>query len=111
MQISEHTVVSMRFKMKNSRGEVLENIMEGPPIHYLHGSGTILPALEAELNGLKAGDGKAIFISKDQGYDGIDDEFNVEVIIDAVRRATEKELMEGLSPQVKDEYCGPNCRC
>ena len=56
MHISEHTVVSIRYKMTNTRGEVLENTMAGPPIQYIQGRGNILPALEAELNGLKTGD-------------------------------------------------------
>ena len=84
MHILEHTVVSIRFKMTNSKGEVLENNMDGPPIHYIQGGGNILPALEAELYGLKKGERKTIFISKEKGYE-TDDEFIAEVIIDEIQ--------------------------
>ena len=112
MHISEHTVVSIRYKMTNTRGEVLENTMEGQPIQYIHGRGNILPALEAELNGLKAGECKTILISKEKGYNEADDEFIVEVIIDEIRQATGQELKEGLL-QFKQPtiHCGSGCVC
>jgi len=112
MHISEHTVVSIRFKMTNSRGEVLENTMEGPPIQYIQGGGNILPALEAELNGLKTGECKTVLISKEKGYNEADDEFIVEVIIDEIRQATGQELKEGLL-QFKQPtiHCGSGCVC
>ena len=110
--VSENTVVAIRFSMTNSRGEILENIMEGPSIHYLHGSGHILPALEAQLIGLIAGDQKKIFISKDHGYEGVDDDFIVEVVIDDVRQATQEELLKGISARDNPgESCGPDCIC
>ena len=112
MQILEYTVVSIRFKMTNSKGEVLENTLEGPPIHYIHGKGNILPALEAELNGLKKGDFKTIHISKEKGYDETDDEFIVEVIIDEIRQATEQELKEGLLQFTQPTIdCNGGCQC
>lgn len=80
MQIANNTLVSIRYSMKNSRGEVLENILEGAPVSYLHGTGHILPSLEANLAGLEAGDKKSIFITKDPGYPDIDDDFYFEVI-------------------------------
>ena len=44
MQILEHSVVSIRLKMTNSKGEVLENNLEGQPIQYVQGGGNILPS-------------------------------------------------------------------
>jgi len=112
MQILEHTVVSIRYKMTNSNGEVLENTMEGAPIHYIHGGVNILPALEAELNGLKKGDCKTILISKEKGYDETDDEFIVEVIIDEIRQATAQELKEGLLQVTRPTIdCHVGCQC
>jgi FKBP-type peptidyl-prolyl cis-trans isomerase SlyD len=112
MHILEHTVVSIRFKMTNSKGEVLENTMEGPPIHYIQGRGTVLPALEAELNGLKKGECKTILISREKGYNETDDEFTVEVIIDDIRQATERELKEGLLQFIQSTAsCNGGCDC
>jgi FKBP-type peptidyl-prolyl cis-trans isomerase SlyD len=112
MEILEHTVVSIRYKMTNSKGEVLENTLEGEPINYIHGKGNILPALEAELNGLKKGDCKTILISKEKGYNETDDEFIVEVIIDEIRQATELELKEGLLQFTEPAIdCKGGCQC
>ena len=113
MHISEHTVVSIRYKMTNTRGEVLENTMAGPPIQYIQGRGNILPALEAELNGLKTGECKTILISKEKGYNEADDEFIVEVIVDDIRKATEQELKEGLlhHKQSTTSCSGGGCGC
>ena len=111
MHISEHTVVSIRYKMTNTRGEVLENTMAGPPIQYIQGRGNILPALEAELNGLKTGECKTILISKEKGYNEADDEFIIEVIIDEIRQATEQELKEGLLQLQPTTNCSGGCVC
>lgn len=110
MIIQDKTVVSLRFRMKNSKGEVLEDILDGPPINYLHGGGGILPLLEAALTGLKAEDQTLIFISRDEGYEGMDDDFSVEVIVDDVRPATQKEIENGVVALASDS-CGPEGCC
>lgn len=112
MKIEEKRAVSIRYKIKNSKGEVLENSIDGPSITYLQGSGKILPSLEAELLGLEAGDEKIILISKDQGYEETQDDFTVEVIIDEVRKATEEELVyRQLYLPASNSYCGADCKC
>ncbi|MBE7171108.1 MAG: FKBP-type peptidyl-prolyl cis-trans isomerase [Williamsia sp.] len=105
MNIEANSTVSIRYLMRNSRGEVLETIMEEPPITYLHGSGTIMPALEAALLGLKAGDTKTILLSSEQGYTGLDDVFTVEVIIDDVCYTAQKKAAQS------NIDCGPDCIC
>lgn len=115
MRITANSVVSIRFKMINSSGEVLEDIMEGPPVQYLHGSGAVLPALEAELEGLCIGENKVILLSTEKGYKEIDDSFQVDVIVDNVRMATDKEISEGVFYPKLDtgggNYCAPDCKC
>ncbi len=112
MNIGTNTIVGIRYKMQNSKGEVLEDILEGSPVEYLHGSGNILPALEAALAGLHAGDQKNILVSRDAGYSEVDDDFLFEVVIDTVRLATEDEIKKG-SPvdEIEVEDCGPGCVC
>jgi FKBP-type peptidyl-prolyl cis-trans isomerase SlyD len=113
MKVSNKSVVSLRYRMINSKGLILENTLEGPSIEYLHGGGKILPALEAELTGLKAGEEKRVLITKDRGYDGLDDEFSIDVIIDHIRDATEEELKQGIMPQhlAPSVHCAPGCLC
>lgn len=111
MKVRDKTVVFIRYRIKNSKGEVLENIIDGSAINYLHGGGYILSSLEAELEGLEAGEGKTIFISKDRGYDLIKKGFYVEVIIDEIHESTTDELKGYSKLQDSDSNCGPDCIC
>ena len=43
MQIEKNNIVSIRYVMKNSKGDVLENTMNLDPVSYLHGSSAIEP--------------------------------------------------------------------
>ena len=112
MIIADNTVASIRYKMLNSKGDVLENNLDDSPVQYLHGAGNIMSALEADLEGLKTGDNKKIVIAKTGNYTDIDDDFTCEVFVDDVRLATQEEIEKG-SPQRPEEIesCGPNCCC
>ncbi|WP_345233369.1 hypothetical protein [Olivibacter ginsenosidimutans] len=96
--------------MQNSKGEVLENMMNGPAISYLHGDGKILPGLERQLTGLAVGEYKYINLCK-ADYPGLDDDLELEVVIDDVRIASEEELSNGISQQVVGEICDEDCIC
>jgi len=87
MEVANKTIVSLRYIMKNKRGEELDNIMDGSPVKYLHSAGKILPQLELCLEGMKAGERKSFSFS-DQS--NASQEFYFDVIIDEVRMATEK---------------------
>ena len=102
MQITEKTIVSLRYIMKTSDGEEIENTIAGPSVKYLHGSGKILPQLEASLAGLKAGDKKSIILE-------FPDRFHFDVEIDDVIMATPEEIKSGTPNTVSN--CGPDCRC
>ena len=111
MKIATNTVVSLRYSMKNDEGELLENIIDKPPIDYLHGSGNILPALEISLEGLECGQQRSISISPET-HPGLNDKFHFDVIIDKVRTATEEELKLGKPLQTASKNdCGPGCCC
>ena len=102
MEITEKTVVSLRYVMKNKEGEEIENTFSGPAVQYIHGSGKILPQLETMLTGLKTGDKKEIMLE-------LPDTFHFNVEIDAIRMATPEELEAGAPATVNN--CGPGCCC
>ena len=102
MRVAKNRVVSLRYSMKNAAGEEIENILAGPAVQYLHGSGNILPQLEAELEGLQSGDKTSLFFSAP-------DFFHFEVVIDDVRLATSSEM--ALGKPVKPGECGPEGCC
>lgn len=71
--------VAMRYILRNSKGEVLED----KHTIYCHGSSTISPLLQAQLEGLNVGDTRQISLKK--GEEGADDDFFFEVVIDSIR--------------------------
>lgn len=109
MKIAANTVVSLRYIMKNESREVIEDIINTAPVKYLHGSGNILPALEACLEGLETGQHKSISISN-QTSSQLNEQFHFDVVIDDVRPATEGELKKG-KPIHSTNECGPECCC
>lgn len=110
MRVQKNCVVHLRYRMQNSKGEVLENIMNGPAIIYLHGEGKILLGLEKELIDLETGEKKCIQVKK-ADYPGLDDDFMLEVIIDNVRTASTDELKHGMAKSAGLEPCGDDCSC
>ena len=58
--------------MKNSSGEVLEDNWNNDPVSYLHGSTAILPMLQVQLEGLKTGDKKLVYLTSAPGLSNED---------------------------------------
>src|SRR5438477_8881544 len=108
MQVADKTIVSLRYLIKNKKGEELDNIMNDSPIEYLHGAGKILPQLELRLEGMKAGEKKSFSFSDENNSN---EEFYFDVIIDEVRMATERELQIGKPIEKNNDECGPGCCC
>jgi len=109
MNIAKDTVVAMRYIMRNSTGIVLEDTMHAAPVNYLHGSGGIQPLLQVQLEGLKAGDQKMVYLLKENGL--ADDDFSFEVIIDSVRVALPEEVLLGYPVKIDMGKCGKDCNC
>jgi FKBP-type peptidyl-prolyl cis-trans isomerase SlyD len=107
--VAKNSVVSMRYIMKNSNGEILENTMHSLPISYLHGTESILSLLQEQLEGLKAGDKKIVYLNSVSGLTAED--FVFEVIIDQVRVALEEEILLGYPVEVNVQACEADCDC
>ncbi len=109
MTVAKNSVVSMRYIMKNSKGIILENTMNSHPISYLHGTENILSLLQEQLEGLKAGDKKTVYLKAVTGLTGED--FIFDVIIDQVRVAMEEEILLGYPVLVNVKVCEADCDC
>lgn len=110
MVIEKNTIVSLRFIMRNEAGEVMEDNTGAPPVHYLHGSGHLMPALESAMVGLRPGDTKQ-FSVRDELLRG---EFSFQVFVDSLRMASPAEIASGQPETTRpgDEVvCGPGCIC
>lgn len=107
--VTKNSVVSIRYIMKNGAGEVLENTLNSEQVSYLHGSAGIQPLLQAQLEGLKAGDKKKVYLSEASGL--TDEDFIFEVIIDEVRTALEEEILLGYPVKLSVAKCEADCDC
>jgi len=107
--IDNNMVVALRYVMRNGNGEVLEDTMQAAPVNYLHGSKGILPLLQEQLQGLKAGDKKQVLLSKQNSE--ADDNFVFDVVIDDVREALPEEIILGYPVQITTEVCNDDCYC
>jgi len=104
MQVQKNTVVTIRYMMKDHRGDVMEDTMNNDPVQYLHGSGNILPSLESMLEGLTTGTQKSFTVHEKQWKNPM----HFDVMIAEVRAATTEEIEKG--QPIKNE-CGPGCCC
>ena len=109
MYIAKNNVVSIRYIMKDSKEGVLENTMNDPPVSYLHGSTGIQPLLQAQLEGLKAGDKKTVYLTTESGL--TNEDFIFEVIIDEVRVALKEEVLLGYPVKLNVKKCEADCDC
>jgi FKBP-type peptidyl-prolyl cis-trans isomerase SlyD len=67
--VSPGKVVGIYYTLQNVAGEVVDtNRRGGKPLVFLHGGGTILPALEAALLGKAKDDEVRVQLSAEQGY-------------------------------------------
>jgi len=109
MQIEKNSIVSIRYIMQNSKGEVLENTMDLDPVSYLHGSSAIEPLLQAQLEGLIRGNKKQVYLRAASGL--VSEDFIFDVIVDDVRTASEAEILLGYPVRLAASRCDYDCDC
>ena len=84
-------------------GEMVDSTPEGEPFEYTQGQNQIIPGLESQLIGLKAGDERDIVIGPEDGFGVIDPKAFVEV---AKSRLPEGDVEVGMQL----EATGPDGR-
>ncbi|MEI7602506.1 MAG: peptidylprolyl isomerase [Opitutae bacterium] len=68
MRAAKETVVSIEYTLKDDRGNILDTSVGQAPMEYLHGASNIIPGLEQAVEGLVAGDFKAVAVPPALGY-------------------------------------------
>ena len=68
MQIAERTVASFNYTLTNDAGEIIDSSEGRSPLAYLHGAGNIVPGLEKQMTGRKAGDRFDVVVAPEEGY-------------------------------------------
>ena len=68
MEIQSGSIVSIHYKLKNEAGQIINASTEGEPLVFQHGTRAVIPGLEKELTGKKAGDEFSVEIQPEDGY-------------------------------------------
>jgi FKBP-type peptidyl-prolyl cis-trans isomerase SlyD len=104
MAITQDSVVTLHYTLKDDAGEVIDSSSSGEPLAYLHGHGNLVPGLERELSGKNPGDKLSVKISPADGYG----EFDQALVQKVPRRALKgiKSLNVGMRLHAQTEQ-GP----
>lgn len=68
MNIAPGVVATFHYTLKNPSGETIDSSDGGEPMAYLHGASNIVPGLESEMEGKKAGDKLTAVVPPEGGY-------------------------------------------
>ena len=68
MQAAKDTVVTIDYTMSDAQGKVLDSSAGKDPVPYLHGSGTLFPAMEKALDGKGPGETVKLSLTAEEAY-------------------------------------------
>ncbi|MDH4227129.1 MAG: peptidylprolyl isomerase [Deltaproteobacteria bacterium] len=74
MAIQNGSMVSLEYTLTLNDGTIIDSNVGGKPLNLLQGSGMIIPGLDRQILGMKAGDMKMITVSPEEGYGPVDPE-------------------------------------
>lgn len=94
MTISKDSVVSIEYTLTDDQNEVLDSSQGTGPLEYLHGHQNLIPGLEKELEGKKAGDNFKATVPPAEAYGEYQDELVVEV--DRSQFPDDVDVVEGM---------------
>lgn len=72
MEIHKHTFVSLHYTLSVESGEVVDRSTPEEPLAFIFGLGTVLPALEKNLEGLSEGEKVKFDVEPADGFGEID---------------------------------------
>ncbi len=85
MLIDDDCVVAMHYRLTNGFGELIDGSQGELPMVYMHNTNALLPSLERELTGHRAGEALAVTIYPEDGYGYSDESLIQDWPMDAVR--------------------------
>ncbi len=71
MKIAQNTVVEFSYELE-VEGQVVDHTTKEKPLDYIHGTGSLLPKLEAHIEGMQAGDKFEITLAPADAYGEVD---------------------------------------
>jgi FKBP-type peptidyl-prolyl cis-trans isomerase SlyD len=71
MKIAQNTVVEFSYDLEVD-GQIVDQTTKERPLDYIHGTGSLLPKLEAHIEGMEPGDKFDVTLSPVDGYGEVD---------------------------------------
>ena len=71
MKVTQNAVVEFCYELE-VEGQVVDKTTKEKPLDYIHGTGSLLPKLEAHIEGMQAGDRFDITLAPADGYGEVD---------------------------------------
>ena len=68
MKITQHSAVTIHYRLSDQEGRLLEDSFDSEPMLYLHGTENLIPGLEAALDGKTEGEKLDVTISAEEAY-------------------------------------------
>lgn len=99
MQITKNAVVSFHYTLNDADGTTLDSSAGREAFAYIHGGGMIVPGLEEQLEGKKAGETLLAVVEAAKGYGEIDPQLVQRVPVD---RFGGQQVEEGMQFQTPD---------
>ena len=106
MKIKQNTVVEVAYQVE-ADGQVVDQMTAERPLDYIQGGHMLIPAFEAALEGLQAGEEFAFTVSPEQGYGPHDDKLLTDIPLKAFEvdgKLREDLLVVGYRIPLLDEY-------
>lgn len=92
MQIAKNRVVTIDYRLTDEQGALLDSSEGRGPLAYVHGTQSLIPGLERELEGKRGGDQLEVSIPPEEAYGARDES--------RVRRVARTDLPPQIEPQV-----------
>ncbi|BCV54799.1 peptidylprolyl isomerase [Shewanella algae] len=83
MQITQHSAVTIHYRLTDAKGQLIESSFEADPMVYLHGMENLIPGLEKALEGKSKGDTLEVTIEAEEAYGPYHDGLRQEVPLEA----------------------------
>ncbi len=74
MTVIKNKVVSIEYTLKDDSGSVLDSSGKHGPLSYIHGTDSIIPGLEKELEGKATGAELSVTVPPEEAYGAYDEE-------------------------------------
>ncbi len=112
MEVGKNKVVTLTYTLhlNDENGEVIQTVDEQRPFVHLFGVGTLLPAFEENMAGLKANDKFGFKLNAEDGYGNPSDEMIVELekkIFEVDGKVDEEMVAIGKTITMQDQNGNP----